>query len=266
MTMLRIISSRVLPNNSNVFGALQLLRFNSTAQIHKAPREFRDVELIGTVHLKPLTLDSGRKILTIRTNDSDNVYKLHRCSIQSQKILSILNSCDLEVGQRVFLKGELRSENYMNLYNKLRQRLQVRVAEIYACNTDKSEANTSESTINIDQNSVCVLSHITKLYHAEQFSVVHLVANRTILDLEGNEKPTSEYFQVFVRDKNLIELLKSDVSERDRIIVNGHLQYKTDYDQNGKSCRSGLIEATNILKVDKFTRDVIEEDVNIVNE
>lgn len=48
--------------------------------------------------------------------------------IQSPKILSYLKK-DLEVGQRVFVRGELRSQTYKNSNNKLHQSLQGKQIE-----------------------------------------------------------------------------------------------------------------------------------------
>lgn len=58
---------------------------------------------------------------------------------------------------------------------------------------------------------------------------------------------------MFVHDSNLIEELKNNFQKRDRVFINGFLGSKQETDQNGQKKYGGHIEATNILRVDRFS-------------
>lgn len=82
------------------------------------------------------------------------------------------------------------------------------------------------------------------------------------------EKTT--FLNVYIHDQDLIKVTKNDLQRRDRVFISGILSNKADTDQNGQKKFSGHIEATNILKVDRFSEtkneNVIEENVHSANE
>lgn len=93
--------------------------------------------------------------------------------------------------------------------------------------------------------------------HFLQF-IIHYLFFRNPAE-EPIEKPT--FFAVFVHDKDLIKLLKSDLQRKDRVIVEGFLNSKPEADQNGVKKHAGFIEATNIFRVDRFS-EAVNENVN----
>lgn len=60
-------------------------------------------------------------------------------------------------------------------------------------------------------------------------------------------------YAVYVHDPNLIEYTKNNLKQRDRVFVNGFVNYKPQTNENGERSYSGHIEATSILKVDRFS-------------
>lgn len=74
--------------------------------------------------------------------------------------------------------------------------------------------------------------------------------------MEGNEERVTEFLPVYVHDKNLIQLLQDSVKRMDRVVVKGILNNKADKDSNGKVKHDGYIEATHILRCDKFSEEV----------
>lgn len=79
-----------------------------------------------------------------------------------------------------------------------------------------------------------------------------------------------QFYRVFVHDYDLIQMLKTNLQKKDRILVNGFLGYKPENDQNGQKKYAGHVEATHIIKVDRFTEGVsensVEENVQSANE
>lgn len=79
-----------------------------------------------------------------------------------------------------------------------------------------------------------------------------------------------QIYRVFVHEPELIQLLKDNLQRRDRVVVNGFMNSKPEIAENGQKKYSGHIEATHILKVDRFSEAVneksIEEDVKPANE
>lgn len=61
-----------------------------------------------------------------------------------------------------------------------------------------------------------------------------------------------------MHDNDLIEMIKTNLQRKDRVLVNGFLGYKAENDQNGQRKFVGHIEATNIFKVDRFSKNVNE--------
>lgn len=86
----------------------------------------------------------------------------------------------------------------------------------------------------------------------------------------GAETLKRELYNVYVHDRNLIDYVKNNVTRRDRVFVNGFLNYKPEIDENGAKAFSGYIEATKILKIDRFSEmsheNPIDEDIKYVNE
>lgn len=71
---------------------------------------------------------------------------------------------------------------------------------------------------------------------------------------EGDvERQKRELYSVYVHDRTLIDYVKENLNRRDRVFVNGFLNYKPETDENGEKAYSGHIEATNILKIDRFS-------------
>lgn len=78
------------------------------------------------------------------------------------------------------------------------------------------------------------------------------------------------FINVFVHDRNLIDYLKENLQKRDKIFVNGFLNYKPEIDQNGEKAFSGFVEATNILRIDRFSdianQNPIDEKIEFAGE
>lgn len=70
------------------------------------------------------------------------------------------------------------------------------------------------------------------------------------------------FFNVLVHDSDLIELLKNKLQKRDKVFINGLLNSRPEMDENGATKNSGFIEATNILKVDKFSETEFHDVMN----
>lgn len=68
-----------------------------------------------------------------------------------------------------------------------------------------------------------------------------------------------QFYRIFVHDKDLIEMIKTKLQRKDRVLVNGFLNYKVENDQNGQRKYVGHIEATHILKVDRFSKGFSEQ-------
>lgn len=87
---------------------------------------------------------------------------------------------------------------------------------------------------------------------------------------DGSENERVQFYKVYVHDKDLIQMLKNSVQKRDRVLVNGFLGSKPETDQNGQKKYSGHVEATQILKVDRFSEalneDAVEEEIKTTNE
>lgn len=62
-----------------------------------------------------------------------------------------------------------------------------------------------------------------------------------------------EFYNVFIHDPNLINYAKENLKRKDRVFVNGFLNYKSELDQDGKKQVNGYVEATNIFKIDRFS-------------
>lgn len=60
------------------------------------------------------------------------------------------------------------------------------------------------------------------------------------------------FYNIFCHDPDLIDYVKNNLQKRDRVFLNGFLNSKPDIDENGKKVFSGFIEATNIMKIDRF--------------
>lgn len=68
---------------------------------------------------------------------------------------------------------------------------------------------------------------------------------------DGTEK--FDVFRVWAHDEGVINMLKNNnVQRKDRVFINGFLNYKPEVDKEGQKRRSGFVEATNILKVDRL--------------
>lgn len=52
-------------------------------------------------------------------------------------------------------------------------------------------------------------------------------------------------------------MLKS-LQKKDKVLISGILNSRPENDQNGNKKHSAFIEATNILKVDRFTESISE--------
>lgn len=74
-----------------------------------------------------------------------------------------------------------------------------------------------------------------------------------IRNLTEGESEKTQFARIYVHDENLVQLVKNNLQKRDRVFLNGFLSTKPDTDENGQKKFSGHIEATNILKVDRFT-------------
>lgn len=79
-----------------------------------------------------------------------------------------------------------------------------------------------------------------------------------------------DLYNVYVHDRHLIDYVKQSLKRRDRVFLNGFLNYKPEVDQNGEKTYSGHIEATNIVKIDRFSEmsneNPIDENIKSVNE
>ncbi|XP_055326587.1 uncharacterized protein LOC129580306 [Sitodiplosis mosellana] len=259
--MFQVFSRRLLMSNSSAVGALQFSRLDSTLPNRIRAKEIRDVKLIGTIHQEPFALQDGSKILTIKTQ-SDTHYKLHRAIIRNTKLLEILGD-NLSSGQRVYLSGELQSATFTTSENKQRQSFQVKVNEIFASKTETNATN--------DYNNVCILSHMASdILHFDQHSVFSLCGHFVAKNVTDGESERVQFYRVYVHDKELIQFLKTNVQKRDRILVNGFLNGKSETDENGKSRYAGHIEATQIVKVDRLVEAVNEnpvgEEINTANQ
>lgn len=83
---------------------------------------------------------------------------------------------------------------------------------------------------------------------------------------EGDiERQKREIYSVYVHDRNLIDYVKENLNQRDRVFVNGFVNYKPEIDENGEKSYSGHIEATNILKIDRFSEMTNENPVDATN-
>lgn len=82
-------------------------------------------------------------------------------------------------------------------------------------------------------------------------------------DQTGSE--TVSFFNIFVHDPDLINVVKQQLQKKDRIFIKGLLGYKPETDQNGRKKFSGHIEAENILKIDRFSEAAIENPVEFSN-
>lgn len=69
---------------------------------------------------------------------------------------------------------------------------------------------------------------------------------------EGQLEKT-QYVRIYVHDQNLKQLLKENFQKGDRVFLNGFLNSKPEVDQSGQKKYGGFVEATNILKVDRFS-------------
>lgn len=88
--------------------------------------------------------------------------------------------------------------------------------------------------------------------------------------IEGGETHKLAFYNIYVHDRNLIDYVKENLRKKDRIFVNGLLSYKPDTDQNGAKAYGGYIEASNILKINRFSEisneNPIEENIKSVGE
>ncbi|XP_031626403.1 uncharacterized protein LOC116342795 [Contarinia nasturtii] len=268
--MFQIIGRRFPINKSIAIDAVQQLRFNSTNNVSKRAKEIRDVRLVGHITQSPLVLKDGSMVIEVKTRKPDGCYINNRAIIQNRKILDIYGDY-LSIGQRVFLKGHVWAHTYETEEKENRQSLYAHVSEFYASKRNQSEMDTVESTNISDENSVCILSHITSdIQHQPDFSTFNLASHFTMRNYDtGEEKEKVTYFNVHVHDKNLIQILKQNIQRFNRVIVKGILNNKPDSDINGKKVSFGYIEATNILRVDRFSQppnDSIEENANVAPE
>lgn len=96
---------------------------------------------------------------------------------------------------------------------------------------------------------------------------IHRISRNPI---DGVDSQKREFYDVYVHDRNLINYIKENLKRRDRVFVNGFLNHKPETDQDGKKAFSGFIEATNILKIDRFSdiayENPIDESIKSVNE
>lgn len=88
--------------------------------------------------------------------------------------------------------------------------------------------------------------------------------------MDGSESERVQFYKVYVHDKDLVQLLKNSVQKRDRVLVNGFLGAKPETDQNGQRKYAGHVEATQILKVDRFSEaqseNTAEDEIKTTNE
>lgn len=131
------------------------------------------MKLIGTIYQNPYTFDDGAKIVTVKTVLSENIYKVHRALVKSEKLLSILGN-SISEGQRVYISGNLQATNFLNDQNKNRVQFSVRVNQMYVSKADTS----TEENAKIDENHVSILSHIaSEINHLDTFSTFKLVSH-----------------------------------------------------------------------------------------
>lgn len=87
--------------------------------------------------------------------------------------------------------------------------------------------------------------------------------------IDGESQKLS-FFNIFVHDRNLINYAKENLRKKDRIFVNGFLSYKPETDQTGAKAYGGYIEASNILKIERFSEisneNPIDENIKSVGE
>lgn len=96
--------------------------------------------------------------------------KVHNAYIGNTKLLDIIGN-NLHVGQRVYVTGDLRAQEFLNNENKKRQTFQINVGELYASKMTNDTSENDESLKNIDLNSVSIISHIiSETKHLENFS------------------------------------------------------------------------------------------------
>lgn len=76
-----------------------------------------------------------------------------------------------------------------------------------------------------------------------------------------SESEMIQFYRVFVHDADLIQALKNNFQKRDRILINGALGSRPETDINGQKKLSGHIEATHILRVDRFSEAVEENSI-----
>lgn len=86
-----------------------------------------------------------------------------------------------------------------------------------------------------------------------------------IRNAPDGESEKTEFLNIYVHDNELIKITKNNLQKRDRVFIRGFLSHKPDTDQKGQKTFSGNIEATNILKVDRFSEanneNLIEDQV-----
>lgn len=197
----------------------------------------------------------------------------------------------LSIGQRVCISGKLDASPFKNNSDQVRQSFLIRVNELYASRIKETNPNANT----VDLNSIFFLGHIaTDIIHyenASSFSVCTHYTTRYALDkfeknidtnqkvivlcfffrnqVEGETEKT-QFIRVYVHDNNLVQLVKKNLQKRDRVFLNGFLGMKPETDENGQKKFGGHIEATNILKVDRFNEyadeNPIEESVKSGNE
>lgn len=82
---------------------------------------------------------------------------------------------NLQVGQRVYIAGQLQGQEFLNDENKKRQSYQINVGELYASKMTNDTSESDESLENIDLNSVLILSHvISEIEHYANFSIINV--------------------------------------------------------------------------------------------
>lgn len=86
------------------------------------------------------------------------------------------------------------------------------------------------------------------------------ISNFILINRSGDNKLLM--FRVYVHEPSLVELVKNSLQRRDRVFVNGFLNYKSEMDKSGVKKRNGYIEAKNIFKVDRFNTERFNEAPN----
>lgn len=85
--------------------------------------------------------------------------------------------------------------------------------------------------------------------------------SNTIRDENGVDVERTDFLPVFVYDKDLREIVQSQLKRLNRVRVEGIIKYKVDADHLGKKRYRGYILATRIAKMINFNE--VEKPMNV---